>query len=226
MTAFHDELTPLVERAASATAGKWPSYVSSEDVAQELWLWVYENQNSVETARKAGDWEAKVYSTMLKVASSAASKEDGQTNGYSKEDTYVYSVAVIETLLESVFEYEDWQSFGTFGDGQPHAKGQVNETGDMTAMLADVKAAMAEIKKEYREVLYRRHYLPGEDQQHADEMGITRNAFSSRHRRAIKALQGALGRVSLSDLQGGWDNRREALGNEHARVITDRQYEG
>jgi DNA-directed RNA polymerase specialized sigma24 family protein len=226
MTPFHNALTPLVERAASATAAKWPSYVSAEDVAQELWLWVYENENSVEAARKAGDWEAKVYSTMLKVASSAASSEDQQTNGYSKEDTYTYSVAVIETLLESVFQYEDWQSFGTFGDGQPHAKGQVNETGDMTAMLADVKAAMAEIKKEYREVLFYRHCIALPFFDVGEKIGASEGAAERRHKRAIKALQGVLGRVPLSDLQGGYDSRRQALGNEHSRVITDRQYEG
>jgi RNA polymerase sigma factor (sigma-70 family) len=226
MTSFHDEMTPLVERAASATAAKWPSYVSGEDVAQELWLWVYSNQNSVETARKAGDWEAKVYSTMLKVASSAASSEDQQTNGYSKEDTYTYSVGVVEALLESVFEYEDWQSFGTFGDGQPHAKGQVNETGDMIAMLADVRAALAEIDKKHREVLFLRHGRQFKFAEVGATLGVTENAANMRHRRAIKALQGALGRVPLSDLQGGYDNRRSALGNEHSRVITDRQYEG
>ena len=150
---YLDSLRPLVEMAAKNTAHKWPSYVSAEDVEQEIWLWVFEKEASITSAMKADDWEAKIYSTMTKVASTSAAKEDQQTNGYSKEDTYVYSVAVIETLLESCFTYEDWQSFGNFGDGQPHAKGQVNEAGDVLAMLADVKAGMAELKKEYREVL-------------------------------------------------------------------------
>lgn len=225
MIAFHETLTPLVERAASATAAKWPSYVSAEDLAQEVWLWAYANQNSVESALKA-DGQARIYSTMLKVASSAASVEDQQASGYTKEDTYVYSVGIIETLLESVFDYTDWQSFGFRGDGQPRAKGQVNETGDVVAMLADVKAAMAEIKPDYREVLFRRHYLPGTDQDQADAMGITQRAFTSRHKRAVEALRDRLGRVNLSDLRSGWENRREALGNERSRVLTDRQYEG
>ncbi len=226
MTSFHDEMAPLVERAAVNITNKWPSYVSTEDVSQELWAWVYQNQNSIETARKLTGWEAKVYSTMLKVASSAASSEDQQTNGYSKDDTYVYSVAVIETLLESVFEYKDWQSFGFHGDGQPSAKGQVNETGDIVAMLSDVKAGLAEIKPEYREVLFRRHFLPGTDQEQADEMGITQKAFTSRHSRAVKALRDTMGRVNPADLRSGWDERRDVIGNERSRVITDRQYEG
>lgn len=226
MTTFHDDLTPLVERAAVNTATKWPSYVSKEDIQQEIWMWVYQNQNSIETARKAGDWEGKVYSTMTKVASAAASTEDQQTNGYSKEDTYTYSVAVIEALLESVFEYEDWQSFGTFGDGQPHAKGQVNETGDLTAMLADVKAALAEIDKKHREVLFYRFQMGYTHEQYGELKGVGKNAANMRHKRAVKALQEALGRVPLSDLQGGHSQRRDVIGNANAQAVTDRQYEG
>jgi len=226
MTAFHDELTPLVESAAKATAYKWPSYVSAEDVQQELWLWAYSSQNSIETARKAGDWEGKVYSTMLKVASSAALKEDSETNGYSTEDTYVYSVEVLETLLDSAFTYEDWQSFGTFGDGQPRAKGQVNETGDVLAMLADVKAGLAGLKKEYREVLFYRNGMHLTFPDVGAAVGATDKQSERRHKRAVKALRDVLGRVDLSDLQSGHSSRRETIGNGHARAITDRQYEG
>lgn len=226
MISFHDTLEPLVKRAASATAAKWPSYVSAEDVAQELWLWAYENQNSVESAMRAGDWEAKVYSTMLKVASSAASTEDQQTSGYTKDDTYVYSVGVIETLLESVFDYTDWQSFGFRGDGQPTAKGQVNETGDVVAMLSDVKSALAEIKQEYREVLFYRFGLHLTHEDVAERLGVTFNAAQKRHKRAIEALRDKLGRVSPADLRTGWDNRREVFGNERSQIMTERQYEG
>ena len=226
MTTFHDLMAPLVERAAVTTRNKWPSYVDVDDVQQELWLWVYEKQASVEKAQKVDGWEAKVYSTMLKVASATASKEDQNANGYTQDDTYVYSVAVIEVLLESAFVYEDWQSFGTKGDGQPHAKGQVNETGDMIAMLSDVKAGLAEISDEYREALFYKYALSGTEELKAEMLGITRNTFHSRARRAVNALRDALGRVNPSDLRAGWDNRREAIGSESAQIQTDRQYEG
>lgn len=226
ITNFREAMEPLVERAAVRTANNWPSYVDSEDVQQELWLWAYQNQASVETAMRLGGWEAKVYSTMLKVASSAASKEDQGVNGYSKDDTYTYSVEVIEVVLDSVFQYEDWQSFGMKGDGQPSAKGQVNETGDMVAMLSDVKAAIAEIELRYREVLFIRYGLQLKWSEVGGRLGISESAATNRGKRAIRALRDQLGRVPLSDLQNGWDNRREALGNERSRVLTDRQYEG
>lgn len=226
MNSFHELMAPLVERAAVTTVNKWPSYVSVEDIQQELWLWAYEKQASVEKAQRIDGWEAKVYSTMLKVASGAASKEDQNANGYTKDDTYIYSVAVIEVLLESAFEYEDWQSFGAKGDGQPHAKGQVNETGDMIAMLSDVKAGLAGIKEEYREALFYRYALPGTNEEKGAMLGVTKGVFGSRVKRALAALREVLGRVNPADLRSGWDNRREVIGNERAQIQTDRQYEG
>lgn len=227
MTTFHDLMAPLVERAATATVNKWPSHVDVEDVQQELWIWALEKQASVEKAQKIDGWEAKVYSTMLKVASATASKEDQQANGYTQDDTYVYSVAVIEVLLESVFQYEDWQSFGAKGDGQPHAKGQVNETGDMIAMLSDVKAGLAELSDEQREVLFLRYGIPLNWEQVGEHLGgVTKQAAQRRGSRAVNALRDKLGRVNPSDLRAGWDNRREAIGSERAQIQTDRQYEG
>lgn len=226
MTTFYLELKPLVDRAAGNTAHKWPSYVTPEDVAQEIWIWAYSRQNSIEKAMEAGDWEARIYSTMLKAASEAASKEDRETNGYSKEDTYIYSREVIETLLDSAFLYEDWQSFGTFGDGQPRAKGQVNETGDITAMLADVKAALAEIDKKYREILFYRHAEQMGTVEIGERLGITQQGASKRHSAAINAVRDVLGRVSPADLRQNADDRRSAIGNAESRAVTDRQYEG
>lgn len=226
MNAFHEDLKPLVERAAVKSASKWPSYVGTEDIAQEIWAWIYSRQNSIRTAMRNGDWEAKVYSTMLKAASEAASAEDRATSGYSKDDTYVYSAAVVETLLDSAFTYEDWQSFGTFGDGQPTAKGQVNETGDVIAMLSDVKAALAEIKAEYREVLFLRHGVHLSNEAAGVHLGMTRDGVLKRHKRAINAMRDVLGRVDLSDLQSGWEDRRQSFGNAQANAMTDRMYEG
>lgn len=223
---YYDDLKPLIDKAAIATVRKWPAYVSAEDVQQELWLWAHEKETSVRSAMKMDGWEAKVYSTMVKVASTAASTEDQQTNGYSKEDTYIYSAAVLETLLESCFTYEDWQSFGTFGDGQPHAKGQVNETGDVLAMLSDIKAGLATLKAEYREVLFYRFGMHWTEQKIADEWGATRNAIHNRSGRAVKALQAALGHVDITGLRERWDDRREILGNERSQIMTNRLYEG
>jgi DNA-directed RNA polymerase specialized sigma24 family protein len=223
---FHEALAPLVERAANATAHKWPSYVTTEDVAQEIWIWAYGRQNSVESLMKNEGWEGQVYSTMLKAASAAAKKEDQATNSYTDDDTYVYSSAVVETLLDSAFDYQDWQSFSTFGDGMPRAKGQVNETGDFVAMLSDVKAALAEIKVQYRDVLYLRHCAQLGFEEIATALGIQKSGAKKRHAAAINAVRDALGRVDLSDLQSGWDSRRQSLGNAEANAITDRQYEG
>lgn len=223
---FHETLTPLVDRAAGATAHKWPSYVTREDVAQEIWIWAYSRQNSIESLMESDEWEGQVYSTMLKAASAAAKKEDQATNSYTDDDTYVYSSAVVETLLDSAFDYQDWQSFSSFGDGMPRAKGQVNETGDFVAMLSDVKAALAEIKVQYRDVLYLRHCAQLGFEEISVALGIQKSGAKKRHSAAINAVRDALGRIDLSDLQGGWEGRRQSVGNAAANAMTDRQYEG
>ncbi len=223
---FHDLLSPLVDRAAKATVSKWPSYVTTEDVAQEIWVWAYSRQNSIETLMKRAEWEGQVYSTMLKAASAAAHKEDQAVNDYTEDDTYTYSKAVIESLLDSAFDYQDWQSFSSFGDGQPRAKGQVNETGDLLAMLSDVKAALAEIKEQYRDVLFLRHYMQYTFERIGEEVGIQKMGAQKRHSAALNALRDRLGRVNIADLRAGWDDRREAMSNASARAVSDRQYEG
>lgn len=224
--AFHDLLAPLVERAARATVRKWPSYITTEDVAQEIWGWAYSRQNSIETLMKRAGWEGQVYSTMLKAASAAAHKEDRAVNDYSSDDTYTYSKAVIEALLDSAFDYQDWQSFSTFGDGQPRAKGQVNETGDRLAMLSDVKAALAEIKEQYRDVLFLRHYMQYKYAKIGELVGITEQGARQRCGAALNALRDRLGRVNVADLRAGWGERRDVISNAEARAISDRQYEG
>ncbi len=223
---FHDLIEPLVERAARNTVRKWPSYVTVDDVAQEIWLWAYGRQKSIMNLMRREEWEGQVYSTMLKAASTAAKKEDQAVNDYSEDDTYTYSRPVIENLLDSAFNYNDWQSFSTFGDGQPHAKGQVNETGDLMAMLSDVKAALAEIKVQYRDVLYLRHCMQYSFDQISELIGITESGARKRHGAAVNALRDRLGRVPLSDLQGGWSARKDVISNAEARAVSDRQYEG
>lgn len=223
---FHDQIEPLVERAARNTVRKWPSYVTVDDVAQEIWLWVYGRQKSIMNVMRQDAWEGKVYSTMLKAASEAAKKEDRAVNDYTEDDTYTYSRPVIENLLDSAFNYNDWQSFSTFGDGQPHAKGQVNETGDLMAMLSDVKAALAEIKEQYRDVLYLRHGMQYSFAKIGELVGIQEAGAQKRHSAALNALRDRLGRVNRADLRAGWDERRDVISNAEARAVSDRQYEG
>lgn len=223
---FHDLIEPLVERAARNTVRKWPSYVTTDDVAQEIWLWAYGRQKSIMNVMRQEDWQAKVYSTMLKAASEAAKKEDRAVNDYTEDDTYTYSRPVVENLLDSAFNYNDWQSFSTFGDGQPHAKGQVNETGDLMAMLSDVKAALAEIKEQYRDVLFLRHCMQYSFDTIGNLVGITKQGAKQRHSAALNAVRDQLGRVPLSDLQGGWSERKGVISNAEARAVFDRQYEG
>lgn len=222
-----EKLRPFIEEVARTVSSRFPSYVSAEDTAQDLWVWAYENENTVLKVMEDGEaWERRLRPLMTKAAGSSVSKEEAKTNGYSLDDVFEYSTTAVRALLENAFNYEDWQSFGQIGDGQPGAKRQVNESGDGIAMLVDVKSAAEKLNEDQYNTLikvYRDHYTSA---MLAFELDITEEAAKKRVSRAVQALRKRLGKKSLADLRGGWDDRRHSIGNAEAAYITDKGYEG
>ena len=219
-------LTPMVERVASAVHASFPSHHDVNDTKQHLWLWVFENKNTVaDIIRNTERPEGTLYGLMTKEANGFLKKEDAVSHGYSQDDVFNYPIAVIEELLGQVFDYEDWQSFGQHGDGQPKAKGQANMTGDRIAMLIDVKSAVGKLSENhYNTVLwtYKYGFTPAGI---AEEVGITEQAVRERLRRAKGAIRRLLGTKPLSDLRKGYE-ARSGVGNAEAQYIAERDYEG
>lgn len=221
-------LKPLVNRVAHSVSSSFPSHYQIEDTEQEIFLWVLENQNTVERVVRDNpeSWEGILYPLMSKAANKHLKKEDAATYGYSADDVFEYSTSAVEALLETAFSYEDWQSFGIHGDGQPRAKGQVNETGDMLAMLVDVKSAVERLtEKQYNAIVwrYKYHWTPAEL---AEGEGITRQGAEKRLGSAVQAIRKSLGVKPYTDVRRPGEARRSVIGNTEANAITDRQYEG
>lgn len=226
-------LTPLVERVASAVHASFPLHHDVNDTKQHLWLWVFENKNTVaDIVRNTERPEGNLYSLMTKEANKFLKKEDAVSHGYSQEDVFNYPTAVVEELLSTVFDYEDWQSFGQRGDGQPTAKGQANMTGDRIAMLVDVKSAVERLNTDqYNAILwtYKYHFTPADL---GEALGISEDAARKRVSRAAGAVRKLLGTKSLSDLRNGYNSRTAAavtkgkIGAAEARYVTERNYEG
>lgn len=219
-------LTPLVERVASAVHASFPSHHDVDDTKQTLWLWVFENKNTIGgLIRNDESWERQLYSTMTKEATKFLKKEDSASYGYSQEDVFNYPTAVIEELLSQVFDYEDWQSFGHHGDGQPKSKGQANMTGDRIAMLIDIKSAVQRLKSDqYNAILwtYKYHFTSADL---GEVLEVSEEAAKKRVSRAVQAVRRLLGTKPLSDLRKGYE-ARSGVGNAEAQYITERNYEG
>lgn len=219
-------LTPLVERVTSAVHASFPQHHDVDDTKQHLWLWVFENKNTIDgLIRNDESWERQLYSTMTKEATKFLKKEDSASYGYSQEDVFSYPTAVIEELLSQIFDYEDWQSFGHHGDGQPKAKAQANMTGDRIAMLIDTKSAVGRLKDDHYNAIiwvYKYGFTPADL---AEQWEMTEDGARKRVKRAVQAVRGLLGTKPLSDLRKGYE-ARSGVGNAEAQYITERDYEG
>lgn len=217
----------LVNKISGHVASKFPPYVTQDDVAQDLWVWVYENVNTVaDILRNDEQWETKLYGTMKRVAYTSALGAEAETNGYSPEDVFNYPTRVIKTLLPDIFDYEDWQSFQNNSDGQPRSKGLANETGNRMAMLVDVKSGYEQLDEDQR-FFIDAHYRYGKDFHWIGQWyGITAKAARGRHDRAVGAIQRHLGRKSPSDMRRGYDSRRSVASNASARHQAERDWSG
>lgn len=222
----YSRMRKLVKDVARSVSNGYPSYVTSDDTEGHLWVHMYERKGSFARIVDEGDgWEARIGSILRSEANNYCAKEKAAAEGYSVDDLYRYSLPQIRLLLDDVFSYEDWQSFGLHGDGQPVAKIQANQTGDRIAELVDVKTAIEAMDDDTYNLLvwhYKYHYtMP----MLAEEFGITSEAAKKRAQRALTALQKQLGRRDQSD-QSSASERRTVRTNAASRAALSSQYEG
>jgi RNA polymerase sigma factor (sigma-70 family) len=227
MLDLYTTLKPVVARAARSVSSKFPSHHDADDTEQAIWVWAYENEASVsDLIRTSESWERQLYSTMTKVAHEHLWKEDQATYGYSREDTFSYPKEKLESILEMVFEYEDWQSFAMKVDMLPRSKGQANETGDNIAEYADVKSAVEKLPDDqYNVILWRYKYHFTYDAI-GEELGISKQAANRRVSVAVNALQRSLGQEDVADLRRGYSGRTERPGIAESQYLIETQYEG
>lgn len=218
---------PMVKKIARSVSSAYPPYVTSEDTEGHLWVWIYDKRSTLlQTVEDSPhDWEAKIASTLRKVASSHCAKEKASVEGYSVDDLYRYTVPKIKSLLPDVFSYTDWQSFGQHGDGQPTAKPQANTTGDRMAELVDVKAAVQRLPDETRELLYLTYAMNYTAENLAEHFGIGLEAAKKRSQRVYGTVQKELGRREPGEVPSPAD-RRTVRSNASWRASQASQYDG
>lgn len=217
----------MVKNVATQVSRSFPSYVEARDTEGHLWLWLYEKRESIRKTVEDSpkEWEAMIASTLRKVAFDFCITEKADAEGVDPRDTYSYSLPKIQELLEVVFEYEDWQSFGNHGDGQPRARMQANMTGDRVAELSDIKAALERLPENpYNALLWSYKYQLS-NAELGVELGITEEAAKKRVQRARESLQRELGRRDTASEPGPAD-RRTVRSNAAWRAQQANQYDG
>jgi DNA-directed RNA polymerase specialized sigma24 family protein len=218
---------PMVRNVARSVSGQYPSFVTQEDTEQAIWLWLYDKRTSVlQTVEDdPQNWEAKIASTMRKVANDHCAKEKAAVEGYDTSDLYRYSLPKIKELLPDAFEYGDWQKFGLKGDGQPTGRIQANQTGDRIAELVDIRAAVKSLPHDTKKMLYLTHVFKYTADNLADEFDTTEEAMKKRLQRSLAAIQKELGRRSR-EAEPRRPDRRTVRSNSAWRAAQATQYEG
>lgn len=218
---------PMVKSVARSVSGQFPTFVTQEDTEQAVWLWLYDKRASVlQTVQDDPEnWEAMIAGTMRKVAFDHCAREKAAAEGYDTSDLFRYSLPKIKTLLPDVFEYQDWQTFGLKGDGQPSAKPQANQTGDRVAELVDVRAAVLRLPADTKSMLYLVYVLNYTAENLADHFGINVEAAKKRLQRSYGSVQRELGRKSPEDSPER-PQRRAVKSNAAWRAGQAAQYEG
>lgn len=218
---------PMVKNVARSVSSAYPAFITAEDTEQALWLWLYDRRASVlQTVEDSPeDWEAKIASTMRKVAFDHCAREKAAVEGYSTDDLYRYSIPKIRALLPDVFSYTDWQTFGMKGDGQPTAKGQANETGDRIAELVDVRAALERLPDDTKALIFLVQVWSYTAHNVAEHFDLTLDAAKKRIQRSLGSLQRELGRKS-PDEEPRVSDRRTVRSNAAWSATTTTSWEG
>lgn len=223
-------LTPMVNQTAAVTARSYSSWVSLPDVTAALWVWAFSNESRVEEYLGREEGQKIVYSILRAEARTYALKERAVATGYSLDDVTWYSPAMIRKILPDVFDYEDWQSFETKGDGRG-SKPVANATGDRLATILDIKGALTKIPEDNVRLL-REHYGRGVSVEAcAMALDVTPEAARKRLDRAVYAIRDKLNGVREYDpyeaVNGQFDTRtkgRHAMSNAAARSMTDKNW--
>ena len=223
----YELLTPAVDRAAGIAASNFPAHHDVSDVKQTLWVWIMENKGTV--SRVLDDPEgspAALDRLLIRAANTFLKTEDAAVYGYTEEDRFFYSVDLIKSILEVVFNYEDWQSFALSQDAQPKAKSDPSQGGNNLASYADVKSAVEKLPEDYYNLIVWRYKYGYTFTRIGAEIGTTKQSVQERHQRALRTIQTLLGQQSLSELRKGYDGRTESRSTASAVARTERDYEG
>lgn len=216
----------VLKSVATEVARSYPPYVMADDVESELIVWLYKNKDSIESMIRnnldENAWQGKLAVTARKVAITYASNEKADAEGQGREAGYQYTVAKLRDLLPDVFNYDDWQTFGQSGDGQPRGKAIVSHGNTRTAELIDIKRAVEALPEEIQytlELFYGQGFTGA---QVAAQTDTSLETTKKRIQRAVQALQKALG---PKDRQAYY-SRREVRSNAAWRADVSTAYEG
>ena len=202
-SAIHD----IIASVSTVVMRRYRAYVERDDLTQEAYAWAYPkaeylteqltepDQEKLKQAEKRLGWQIK------RVLERYARKEKAAKSGYMVNDEAYYEDYTIAQLLPYVIKcilndtpFEQGQQM--IDDGQPKRPSAPAESGNLIAMMIDIKRGYLKLEPGDQSLLTQRYYHEWTLQQIANHWECAVSTADRRCENALKRLQDELGGVS------------------------------
>lgn len=220
----------MVSVAARKVAGRFRGYTERADVEQELTVWVAKNHSLVarwiwddQTEEERKEGAIFLHIALMRAGGRFARKEKARSVGYETRDEAFYDSGVVEMALPAVFDDSHILARGTEDESAGRSKTALNETGNSLAIVADVKAAYANLPLSDKSLLLAIYGCGDTQRSIAEEESVAESTISRRVDAAMKRIVENLGGDSPWSQGPG---ARRVIRNSQAIAITSQQEVG
>ena len=227
---YLESFQPLVESIASRYGARHRVHgAEGADFAQELYIWLWENQGRV--LEWAEEYESKHFDRHIAKVLENECKDyardiKAQALGHQRNDEWFYSRGELKALLPAVFDPEAWTNPPQSDGRSPSRPAEGN---NWATTLADISRAFDQLNVADQVLLRSFHEDDRSNKELAEAHGVTEQTMSYRHDRAVKRLLDLLGGEIPRPARAGsstdpWRGRH-AVTNASARAYQDNLYE-
>lgn len=191
-----DLIRSVIGPSAHALGRKYHKFCEARDIAQELWIWALKHPKIVlQFIDREGD-ELKsglkgLGKSLYREGDRYCRREKASLSGYRVSDEYFYTKALIDSLIEA--DANDGKMVAQQVNDQIKRSKPASEGGDVMAMIADVKRALAKLDPS-TEAMLQYHVVDKLSSQKIGEIfQISRQAVDQRIARAYEKMIESLG---------------------------------
>jgi RNA polymerase sigma factor (sigma-70 family) len=201
---IHPTFFDLVPSVANVIVRRFQGWVTREDVCQECWVWaVAKNSHFLEQLNepdhnKRQQYERRIAYQMRRAAERYARKEKASKVGYNVHDEAFYETTTIAQLLPFIIQsvlngtvLEQAQDM--VNDGSPKKQSVPAESGNLLAILMDIKKAYQKLEPEDQKILELRYHDSYTLQQIAQYLECAVSTADRRCANSMRKLQDLLG---------------------------------
>lgn len=189
---IYEELLPMVSQISIALKRSF-GYSTREDIAQYCWLFVFTRPRKVREYLE-NEEKGKLYVSVKNFARKECLKEKADLEGWHWSDLSWYTYGSLESLLDIIFDDEDWTSPpGPQWSDTPKGGGDPASGNNYLATLADVSRALDSLRKGHRDIIQAIHRDGMTQGEIAKVQDVSQSTAGRRYRRAVAALLDALG---------------------------------